>query len=150
MGVLHNNIGTILFCYDIPTTNTIQEAAVISNEPLCPMILTMCMCVCFRCEGRQQQLPGPVGLHQWYHRSDGTRVQGTQLSGIPALLWGNAVMWPEVICTRYLFCFVLFLVQSVQLLLLCLWKREKRERLYTHFSYMRGMTLVSFAHKFSI
>lgn len=48
---------------------------------------------CFRCTGRRQQLPEPVGVHQWHHRSDGTRVKGTQLSGIPALLRGAALVW---------------------------------------------------------
>lgn len=96
-----------------------------------------CVCVCFRCEGCRQQLPGPVGVHQWYHRSDGTGVKGTQLSGIPALLRGNAVMWlanlffqrsPRDLCFA-LYC---FWYMPVLLLLLYLWVGggKKRERLH--------------------
>lgn len=46
----------------------------------------------FRCKGGRRQLPGPVGVRQRHHRSDCTRVQSSQLSGVPALLRGNAVI----------------------------------------------------------
>lgn len=48
--------------------------------------------LCCRCTGRRQQIPEPVGVHQWHHRSDGTGVKGIKLSGIPALLRGAALV----------------------------------------------------------
>lgn len=79
-------------------------------------------CVCFRCKGCQRQLPGPVGIHQWHHGSDGTRVKGTQLSGILALLWGSAVMLLMVeFCLDLCFISYCFWHMPVLLLLLYLW-----------------------------
>ena len=111
--------------------------------------------MCFRCEGCQRQLPGTVGVHQRYHCSDGTRVKGTQLSGIPALLRENAVT-----CERKyffpgsLFSFVLFLVLACMTPLtvsVSRWREVKGNTpLYIHLFYMRGITFVSFAYKVSV
>ena len=101
------------------------------------------LCV-FRCKRGKQQLPGPVGVCQRYHRSDSTRVKGTQLSGIPALLRGNAVMWPaKVVFPRNEFCFLLFFgtaCKNPPTVSVSGWREEKgRTSLYIHFSYMRRM-----------
>lgn len=58
-----------------------------------PCVVKLTDALCFRCAGRRQQLPEPVGVHQWHHRADGTGVKGTQLSGLPALLRGAALVW---------------------------------------------------------
>lgn len=112
----------------------------------CLMILTISMC--FRCKGWQQQFPGPVGLHQWYHRSDGTRVKGTQLSGIPALLWGTAVMWWDDLT------WCCFQHMPVRLLSprLRVGGGKKRERLLSILTlfYMRAATDVSFEFRLSV
>lgn len=85
----------------------------------------------FRCEGGQRQLPGSVGVCQRYYCSDSTGVKGTQLSGISALLRGNAVVWPaKIIFFKTCFPLYCFLMQPVQLFLLireCM-ERRKRER----------------------
>lgn len=71
------------------------------------MVLSFDQMYVFRCEGRQLQLPGPVGVRQWYHCADSTRVQSTQLSGLPALLRGNTVKWRlrHVCCAFIILCY---------------------------------------------
>lgn len=110
----------------------------------CLMILTI---MCFRCKGWRQQLPGPVGVHQWYHRSDGTRVKGTQLSGIPALLWGTAIMWWVQVFSPYICLSCCFQHMPVRLLSppLRVAGGKERERLVSILTlfYMRAATDVS-------
>lgn len=65
----------------------------LSQWHLVPSVVKWMDVLCFRCAGRQQQHPEPVGVRQWHHRSDGTRVKGTQLSGLPALLRGAPLVW---------------------------------------------------------
>ena len=110
-------------------------------------------CVFFRCEGAQRQLPGPVGVRQWHHRSNSTRVKGTQLSGILALLWGNAVMSPTkaVVHKNILLCIICFFGTACTTPLtvpVIGWRDEKwKASLYTHFSYRRRMTIVPYPNK---
>lgn len=119
----------------------------------CLMILTISMC--FRCKGWRQQLPGPVGVHQRYHRSDSTRVKGTQLSGIPSLLRGTAVMWWVQVFSPYI-CLTWCCFQHMPVRLLSPPLRvgggKERERLLSILTlfYMRAATDVSFEFRLSV
>ena len=48
-----------------------------------------------RCKRSLRPFSEPVGVRQRHHSADGPRIQGPQLSGLPAVLRGNAVTNPQ-------------------------------------------------------
>lgn len=47
--------------------------------------------LCFRSKGSKQCCTGSMGVCKWHQCPDGTRIQGPQLSSLPAVLRGDAV-----------------------------------------------------------